>query len=359
MPEIWLNYGETDVVLDIRAENLDRSIDSGGEALADGAVAERLGAMDLSKPMDLVIQNHTKAVQRIVSDVFALCEHRSAPIPRVLADRQIMGIIKPTLPEGSAMDELSDIRDRRLLFIGEVELDGLFGYETISTRLLRRFGEDAMLSAYSKRNGNLPSPGKPSPGMGEAGTFADGFEIYGIELVASSHGIVDMQVGHPSKTSSISGSLEAAAVQDVGAQKSMIISTGKDASNHTLGKALNSLWSCSAAIGGNGLAILFAESRFGLGSEALRQFIEGRLTAAGLRNPAKYVGGMEDLLFLTESLQSFQAGLVSVLPDLYVKKLGMIPLNGAKPAMDYILKTQGARQKVAVIQDGARVLLRQ
>ena len=31
MPEIWLNYGITDVVLDIRAENLEQKIDSEGE----------------------------------------------------------------------------------------------------------------------------------------------------------------------------------------------------------------------------------------------------------------------------------------------------------------------------------------
>jgi len=31
MPEIWLNYGITDVVLDIRAENLEQKIDSDGK----------------------------------------------------------------------------------------------------------------------------------------------------------------------------------------------------------------------------------------------------------------------------------------------------------------------------------------
>jgi len=29
MPEIWLNYGPTDVVLDIKAENLEEKIDVG------------------------------------------------------------------------------------------------------------------------------------------------------------------------------------------------------------------------------------------------------------------------------------------------------------------------------------------
>ena len=67
---------------------------------------------------------------------------------------------------------------------------------------------------------------------------------------------------------------------------------------------------------------------------------------------------MEDLLFLLEIQKQFQIALVSILPELYVKKLNMIPLNSTKPAMDYILKTQGIRQKVEVISDGARLLLR-
>jgi hypothetical protein len=50
--------------------------------------------------------------------------------------------------------------------------------------------------------------------------------------------------------------------------------------------------------------------------------------------------------------------LVSILPEYYVKKLNMISLSGIKPSLDYILKTQGPRQKVAVVTDGARILLR-
>jgi len=78
-----------------------------------------------------------------------------------------------------------------------------------------------------------------------------------------------------------------------------------------------------------------------------------------LKNPAKYVDGMEDLLFLTEIAKKFQIGIVSILPEFYTKdKLGMLAFSGIKYVMDHILKTQGARQKVAVVSDGSHVLLR-
>ena len=130
----------------------------------------------------------------------------------------------------------------------------------------------------------------------------------------------------------------------------MMISTGKDASNDNLGKSLSSLWNCANAIKKDGLTILVAECKGGLGSDALQQYIENRLTLEQLKNPTKYISGMEDLLFLTEIQKNFQIGLVSILPEFYAKKLELISLPGIKYSMDYILKTQGARQKVAVIR---------
>ena len=45
--------------------------------------------------------------------------------------------------------------------------------------------------------------------------------------------------------------------------------------------------------------------------------------------------------------------------EVYVKKLGIIPIGGVKKSMDYILKNLGQRQKVEIIDDGARILLRE
>jgi len=66
---------------------------------------------------------------------------------------------------------------------------------------------------------------------------------------------------------------------------------------------------------------------------------------------------MEDLLFLSEIQNKFQIGLVSIWPEFYAKKLNMASLAAIKYPMDEILKTQGDRQKVAVVTDGARLLL--
>jgi len=94
MPEIWLNYGVTDVVLDIRAENLEQKIDSEGKILDDSAINEKLNALDLSKSMDLVVLHNSKSVQKIISSLFTICEQKSKPFPKIFAEKKILNLVK-------------------------------------------------------------------------------------------------------------------------------------------------------------------------------------------------------------------------------------------------------------------------
>ena len=82
MPEIWLNYGITDVVLDIRAENLEQKIDSDGKVLDDSAINEKLSTIDLSKPMEFVVLHNSKSIQKIISSMFTLCEQKITTFPK-------------------------------------------------------------------------------------------------------------------------------------------------------------------------------------------------------------------------------------------------------------------------------------
>ncbi len=84
--------------------------------------------------------------------------------------------------------------------MAEMEFDGLFGYETISTRLIKKFGLESMLSAYAKRQGNLPLLDNILKVWKKQKNSTDNFEIQGIEIVANSQGIIDFSIGHPSET---------------------------------------------------------------------------------------------------------------------------------------------------------------
>ena len=361
MPEIWLNYGSTDVVLDIKAENLEEKIGTEGKTLSDSEIKSKLESLDISKPTEFVVLNTSKSVKKILSIMFERCEQKSLPKPLISADRKIMSIVKDYIPEQSSISEFSNVENStsKLVFIGEMEFDGLFGYETISTRLLKKFGAELMLSAYEKRKGDLPSPGQDVENFQIARKFSEKFDILAIEIIANSNGVYDLAVGHPSSTASISKSFVTNATKDIGKHKTMIISTGKESSNNTLTKSLSSLWNCSDAIKNEGFAILIAECKLGIGSDGIQSFIDGSMNMDRLKKPSQYIDGMENLLYIAEMQKKFQLGLLSILPTHYTKKLSMKPFNGIKQVMDYILKNQGQKQKVEVISDGARTLLRQ
>ena len=360
MPEIWLNYGSTDVVLDIKAENLEEKIDTDGKTITNSEIKSKLESLDISKPTEFVVLNASESVRKTLSIILESYEEKSIPKPSILADRQIMNTIKNYIPQHDAISEFSSVEDTnsKLVFVGEIEFDGLFGYETIATRLLKKFGDELMLSAYEKRKGDLPSPGQDVESFQIANKFSEKFDILAIEIIGNSKGMYDLSVGHPSSTSSISKSFVTNATKDVGKHKTMIISTGKESSNNTLSKSLSSLWNCSDAIKNDGLGILVAECKFGIGSNSIQSVTDGRTDLEHLKKPSEYIDGMENLLYINEMQKKFRFGLLSILPTHYSKKLNMISFNGIKQVMDYILKNQGQNQKVEVISDGARILLR-
>ena len=70
MPEIWLNYGINDVVLDIQAENFDEKLSNNGPILDDAKLSEKLDSLDITKPLELVISNYSNNVQKVLTKIF-------------------------------------------------------------------------------------------------------------------------------------------------------------------------------------------------------------------------------------------------------------------------------------------------
>ena len=359
MPEIWLNYGINDVVLDIQAENFDEKISNNGSILEDMKLAEKLDTLDITKPLELVISNYSNNVQKVLTKIFEKCEEKSISKPKIFAEKRIINLIKAYNPEDSVISEFeaNSLENSNLVFIGEMEFNGLFGFDTISTRLLKQFGNEKMLEAFSKRNGDLPCPGKEVPSIQVAKEFTDSFDISSIEIISNTDGLLDLEVGHPSKTMSIAKSFANSALKQTEKHRTFVVSTGKDSSNDSFSKSLNSIWNMYNSVKTDGLVILLAECKIGIGSGAIQQYIDDRITVERIKNSTKYIDGMENLLYLQEIQKNLHIGLVSILPEFYLKKLDIKLLDGIKNSLDYILKIQGPNQKVKVIEDGARVIL--
>ena len=352
MPEIWLNYGITDVVLDIRSEIIEDQISVGGSTLDDQNITERLSPLDLSRELDLVVLNNSPFVHQVITSIFKQCETESKPFPHIFADNSISNIVQDGLPQGSKVEQFkSDQLDSDLVFISEIEFDGLFGFETIATRLLKQFGDDLMLDAYTKRSSDVPAAGQLTSSIQVAKDFANKFEIQGIELFTNSNGISDIMVDHPSNLDL----KPLNPTKSLGQHPVVIASTGRYTSNNTLQRSLASLWNCTKSVKKDGFIVMIAECKEGLGSAALQRYIEGRLDIDQISNPSEYISGLEDLLFLSNIKRDLNIGMLSVLPEFYVKRLDIVPLSSARHTMQYLLDNY-KKDKLIVIPDAARLV---
>ena len=305
MPEIWLNYGITDVVLDIRSEIIEDQISVDGSTLDDQNITERLSPLDLSRELDLVVLNNSPFVHQVITSIFKQCETESKPFPHIFADNSISNIVQDGLPQGSKVEQFkSDQLDSDLVFISEIEFDGLFGFETIATRLLKQFGDDLMLDAYTKRSSDVPAAGQLTSSIQVAKDFANKFEIQGIELFTNSNGISDIMVDHPSNLDL----KPLNPTKSLGQHPVVIASTGRYTSNNTLQRSLASLWNCTKSVKKDGFIVMIAECKEGLGSAALQRYIEGRLDIDQISNPSEYISGLEDLLFLSNIKRDLNIG---------------------------------------------------
>lgn len=360
MPEVWLNYGAVDVVLDVRAENLGLVMEGSAGALSDDTMTEQLSDVDLSGSPTLVVLQDTAGVRQVISRLYGMCEAKSLPFPRILADEKARASIKQGLPEGSVVGMFDspgdDGLDNDLVFIAEVEADGLFGYRTVCTRLLRLFGGDNMLAAYGRRDGDLPVPGVETAPYQVARKFADQFEVLSIDVAGGRRGASQIQVGHPSMCDA--GRLaESYRTHGAHSVQAVIGSTGSASNNTTLADSLPSLWNVCGALKTGGQAVLLAECGGGLGSDALVWYAEGRMSQDDLRGSHEYVAGMEDVLFLEMMRKEADIVLVSALPDLYMRRLDIRSARRSQDALDGILQ-KSPRRKVAIMPDAARTILR-
>ena len=357
MPEVWLNYGPVDAVLDIRAEDLDGMLGGDAAPIQQDKLDETLAGVDIDDSTTLVVMHDTVAVRNAVSRLYALCEGRSAAFPRILADEQTGASIRAGLPEGSAVGVFGGVDevDGNLVFVAEVEPDGLFGYRTVCTRLLRRFGMSMMLDAYNSRAGDAPVPGSDAPPYKAAQEFAERFEVSSIEVAGGKGGVYGLYAGHPSACNApgLAGPYMSDGAHSA---RTVVGSAARVFGDNTLAGSLPALWTVWGALKSGGQAVLLAECGDGLGSEALLRHIEGRL--GDLRRPDVYVDGMEDILFAQTVTQDTDVVLVTALPETYASRLNMTPARQAQAALARIL-AKNPRRKVSVMPDAGRTILRQ
>jgi hypothetical protein len=372
MPEIWLRYGTTDVVLDIRFENLASQISSSFQALPEEEIRAGITGVPLTDNMLVLVLSGSKASAKATMMLAEAARAKGFNFTIDVPSR-VAGALRASVTAITGGSETISInridyqslQDRISKFqstviVSSVAYDPLFGFAGAPTALLRNLFPDKMAEAFKTRQGNIPVPGVEGEPLKAAISTAEGVVATSVELVANSGGIAGIHTGSVVETfSKAVAQFKSISIVEIDPVRCAIISASSEAGAHsTLAGSLNSLWNSIHAVREGGSAILVAENREGAGGGALQMFIEGRLKPEQLLQ-GPYIEGLEHLLYMQELRERYQLGLVSTLPHYYAKtKLGFTTHAGMKDILDKLTERQGKNFKALVLSDADITLLR-
>lgn len=371
MPELWFKYGITDVVLNIRYENLLKHITASSFALlSEDQIKSCLNDVALTQDTMIFALSDTKSVAMVIDILVQLARAQGIPSIRVGVLPRIQRVLKSNLADKTILINQVDQdsfhskikHHRQVIFVSQITYDPLFGYNGTPTILVRNYMHNYMLEALNARQDNLPKPGVIGPPLHVVLSSNEELPAKSIQIIANSFGIAGICYG------SIVGSFEEAirhlnsiAVVNADLTKSAIINTSSETGPHsTLLDSLNSLWNIIHIIKENGSAVLLSENSGGLGGRALEMYVEGRLDIEQYKhNLPEYIEGLEHLIYIKELSQKYQLGIMSTLPQYYLKtKLGIKTYGGVKNVIEELLIKHGKNTKILVVSDPDIMLLR-
>ncbi|MEM3916122.1 MAG: hypothetical protein QW572_03750 [Candidatus Nitrosocaldus sp.] len=360
MPELWMRYGTSEVVLDVKAENILKHARIVQEPMREDALNSRFEAVDArvegsssAGTIDIVILDCSRVVVDIASRLIAYLEGKGKSIDNVYA----IARCRVTGREAKPFKGIDTI-DGRTILISRASLDPIFKYSCTATALLRHEPE-MMKDVYSMFIGMDGSNSGYSKIKDMVDKSMQGNEFISLEVLHGDHGLIDLLVCDTAGSyHEVSSRLEGLAYA-TDACRSIIASTGYSS---RLSDALTALWNCSTILRKDGIIILMAECTEGLGAEALQMLVEGRLIYSNDHHSIDrygYIDGLEYLHILkVMGERGYDIGLLTMLPELYVGALGFKPFRKVRDALAYILGRMGQRHKVMIVSDASIMPMR-
>lgn len=369
MPEIWLGYGDSEIILDIKYENI---------SYMPRPSMNKLDMVTLENEIKskLVIQESTLIlvtspflfILPILTIIQKISKERNIElIEYCIVSKYIPHRVKQQLIENGininrlmGKDVLEKIRkfDHTIL-IDRIEYDPVFGYTGAPIRLVRECYPDEMNQAFAFIFDSLPQPGKYSQPLKLAIDTTSKISTQSIHLVSNSTEIDSIFIGDLSYSfNEAIRRFKSITQPNAASSKSVFISGNTNYScQMTLGNSLNLLWNNYHVVCEKGIIILLSENKGGVGSGALLKLIESRLDSVGL-DRYNYSTDMEHINFLKILKEKFEIYLISSLPQTYTDKLGLKSLQRIKDGLKVIIDKNGKYSKSIIVPNSEITLVR-
>ena len=368
MPEIWLGYGDSEIILDIKYENISHILRPSMNKLdlekLENEIQNKIVIQESTLilitspfffmlPILTLIQNMSKELK--IENIEYCILSKSIP-QRAKQQLNENGISIGRLASEEVLEKINKFNNT--ILIDRIEYDPVFGYTGSPVRLLRECYPDEMNQVYAFIFDSLPQPGKYSEPLKLAIEVTSKIASQSIHVISNNEGIDSIFIGDLSN--SFNQAIERfKSITQLTSEtsKSAFISGNTNYScQMTLGNSLNLLWNNYHVVSDNGIIILLAENRGGVGNGTLLKLIENRLDLVGL-NKYQYSKDLEHINFLKMLREKYEIFLISSLPRIYSDKLGFKSLQRIKDGYELVIERNGKYSKSAIVPNSEITLI--
>lgn len=355
MPEIWLGYGSSHVVLDIKQENL-LEFTPELNMMSDENIRNVLTTIKVSKAILIFPLSSSKHVLKITSLLIELIKSdESIKIEIGSFSTNFLSIKNHFVQNKVFQIDKNNFKEvitkfDHIIIISKIGYDPLFGFNIIPSIVTRNLFNDMMNDIFWSNEIIRPFPGQINEPLKIVLEHYDKLNIHSLEVLSNQHGISRLYYGVNSKFyKDTLSDFKSNTIFNIDEQKLLIVSAGSELDNHlTLNNSLYSLWNCIGILKKRGTAVLLAENSNGLGEGALTMYLEGRLNLSKIKK-LNYINGLEHLIYFENLKEDYNLGLVSSIPFYYAKtKFGLNTFNNVKGVLENLLSHYGKSIKVMV-----------
>jgi hypothetical protein len=359
MPELWLNYGSTDIIVDLKVENLSLIENSRFDIRSNERLDREIESIPVSNNTILVPLDASNSTVQFASRFVSIAESRGIrtsieTIPA--ARRQLSNKLQSqniSLFDKNIDHFLKRTNEKDTIFISKANIDPFFGYSGTPTNLLREFEHEKMNQAFHSRVDDLPHPREKGPPMETVISFCESMGAMSIDIISNNYGINNFFHGQIIQSfQSAIAKLDDLSLENENELKSLIVGTNIDSnSSSTLSSSLDLLWNSYRVLKRNGIVVIISENSKGFGSKAVEKFAYGELKLEDYKN-VKYIEGLEHLMFINELKERYSMAIVSSLPKYYLEEIfGFKIFPNIQEAAEKILDMNGKSHRISIIQD--------
>lgn len=360
MPEIWLGYGDSEIILDIKYENILNIISPNINKMDLDAIRTNINNKVKLQESTLILVTtpfpQMTVIIKIIQELAIELKIDSVVVyvlskPFSLRLRQDIskGAIDVTrITSDEIMDKLSSYKN--IILIDKIEYDPIFGFTGIPPKLVKECYPQVMNEIYASILGELPNPGQSGEALKISMEMSSKINCQMIHVIADNTGIDTLYIGDNSQSFAniIDIFKEKTTVPSEVSKSAFISGNSTYFTQMTLGDSLNLLWNNYQSVMDGGTIVLLSENKGGINEGALLKYVEGRLDLNGL-DKHNYLNELEHINYLQLLNKRFEIVLISTLPQIYINKLGIKSVSKIRDGLDGIIKRYGKFSKSNII----------